>query len=351
MLSLECGNTARPCWCDQKNDDGDNVSDGATERNSQHGGHELTTLANPLDGLRGHCDYPSAASGVVHGLTDNEGEHSAYEESSLSKNKSKAKTPTTAYSYPRAAPDAMNSRALQEEDDSSYEDTPSNRKAKTKSKSKAKSTATSTVEGAAKPKGVSKNKSTPKKKLQTAAQLKTAAAKTQEPAAPKTKKAAAKKAAPKATSAITTPLPASTPNNERAHLPTPSSDSGTTTLHTPTSNKIQVEAATVPMRDEAAQKITAASSSGLKRMLELYPNDYDDSHFPVSKKVKAGAPALTPAPVTAPATAPATAPVPTDADAHGELKKLKASGSGKKVVKWKPIEEEWDGTLRGFGNY
>lgn len=64
-------------------------------------------------------------------------------------------------------------------------------------------------------------------------------------------------------------------------------------------------------------------------MLELYAEDEDSS--PVTKKVRFDGAALA------------------DANEGGGGRK-KAKVSGKKNVR-KPIEEEWDGVPRGFGEY
>ena len=74
----------------------------------------------------------------------------------------------------------------EEVDDGENKDSPS--------KGKEKAKVMPTVKGASKPKGVTKNKAAPKQKQQTPAQLKTAAAKSREPAKPpKAKKESAKK--------------------------------------------------------------------------------------------------------------------------------------------------------------
>ncbi|KAF6235528.1 hypothetical protein HO173_006211 [Letharia columbiana] len=196
---------------------------------------------------------------------------------------------------PRAQLGDGDGLAREEGDDGSYEELPS------KEKGKGKATATPTVKGASKPTGVTKNKATPKKKEQTPAQLKTAAAKTREPPKPK----ATKTASATPIQAPITPAPASIGNNKKA------------------------EAATVPSeRDKKLAQIQAsmapAQEAGIKRMLELYPEDEDDPDSPATKKAKTGG----------------------VASANGARKKATPKKSNKKKG-----PEEWDGIPRGFGEY
>ena len=148
-----------------------------------------------------------------------------------------------------------------EEDDSEYEDSPS--------KSKGTGKAKPTVKDASKPKGIMKNKAAPKNKEQTPAQLKTAAAKTREPAKFKAAK-------PKATEkAATTPRQAATPP---VHAPFNGSNEKSRAQTGP--DKLDQKIAQIQ------ETLAPAQAAGIKRMMEQFPDDEDDT--PAKKKAKIG---------------------------------------------------------------
>ena len=197
---------------------------------------------------------------------------------------------------PAVSDDLIGLAREDEQDDSEYEESPP--------KSKGKGKAKPTVKDASKPKGIMKNKAAPKNKEQTPAQLKTAAAKTQEPAKSKAAK-------PKATKkAATTPSQGAIPP---VHAPFNGSNNHS-------------QAPTVP--DELDQKIAQiqekfapAQAAGIKRMMEQYPDD-DEDDSPAKKAKIGGA-----------------------ASANGGRKKATPKTSNQKKGAFK----EWDGIPRGFG--
>lgn len=240
---------------------------------------------------------------------------------------------------PRAELDDLNGLARKEGDDGLYEESPS----KTKGKGEAKESLT--VKGASKPKGVTKKKATPKTKKQTPAQLKTAAAKTREPAKPKV----TKKTSTTPGQAATTPAPASNGNYKQIQAsivpaqavptpvhasnsnPTPASTApsqvATKSVHTSDGNNKQIQAATEP--DELGKKIAQiqaefapAQAQGIKRMWEQFPDDEEDS--PATKKAKTGGAAAE--------------------NVGRKMATLKKSNKKKGL-------QEWDGIHRGFGEY
>lgn len=172
----------------------------------------------------------------------------------------------------------------EEDDGGEYENPPS--------KTSGKGKAPGPVKAASKPHGVTKNRAAPKKKEQTPAQLKTAAAKTREPA--KREAAETKSPKPKATkNAVTTP---------DKNLDTPS--------HTASNGNNE-------------QSQVAPRSTGIKRTMEQFRDD-DDDDSPATKKAKIGG----------------------AASANGGRKKAIPKSNKKK-----DDFEEWDGIPRGFGEY
>ncbi|KAL9076271.1 MAG: hypothetical protein Q9161_000987 [Pseudevernia consocians] len=197
---------------------------------------------------------------------------------------------------PAVSGDLIGLAREEEQDDSGYEESPPKNKGKGKAKP--------TVKDASKPKGIMKNKAAPKNKEQTPAQLKTAAAKTQEPAKSKAAKPEATK------KAATTPSQGAIPP---VHAPFNGSNN-------------RSQAPTVP--DELDQKIAQvqekfapAQAAGIKRMMEQYPED-DEDDSPAKKAKIGGA-----------------------ASANGGRKKATPKTSNQK----KDAFKEWDGIPRGFG--
>ena len=299
--------------------DGDNDSGCASEGGSQQINYESEILGIPLDGLRDHYKTLGAASSNVKGLAGEEEDDSTYEEPSSTMSKGKGKAKASSYQYSHAASGDVDGLARDEGDDSEYEDT------RSKSKDKPKAKAARTLKDAAKPKGVTKNKAAPKKKEPTTAQLKTAAAKTREPAKPK----ATKKAAPKASQAITTPAHAANGNNTQAQTPATPIQTAITPARASNGTNPHVQA--TPALDELGQKIARAQAAnapaqaqGLKRLMELYPDD-DEDDSPAVKRAKVGGAAA----------------------ANGGRKKA----TPKKTTRVVPIDKAWDGVQRGFDNY
>lgn len=256
-----------------------------------------------------------------------------------------------------------------EGDDSEYKEPPSKKDVNGKAK------ASTTIKSASKPKGVIKKKATTKKKEQTPAQLKTAAAKTREPAKPKaTKKIkkTSKKSAENPSQVAITPGQASY-NAQKA-----------------------TEAATEP--DEVDKKIAdikanmgPAQEAGIKRMMEQFPDDENDSPAPVrktipekkpsdkpiqaanvSEKVAKKTPAVKPGASRAQEAGkkrtlaqavddaddeddfPATkkAKIGDAASVNGGRKKAPVKKSRATAKKSEETEfKEWDGVFRGFGEY